>query len=74
MLNLNELGVNVFIKRAKDIEPFWNNYDLIIWKKNPKGFSDSNGMFRNGWGTAQKITVNNNGTWQLPNKYVRYFK
>ncbi len=74
MLNLNELGVNIFIKRAKGIEPFWNNYDLIIWKKNPKGFSDLNGMFRNGWGTAQTITVNDDGMWKLPGKYVRYFK
>jgi len=35
MLYLNPLGVEIFIKKAvsNNIDPHWDNYDLIIWKK-----------------------------------------
>ena len=33
MLNLTELGVEVFIKKAKNLIPYWDNYNLVIWKK-----------------------------------------
>ena len=77
MLHLNEKGVEVFIKRSqsKFQESFWNNYDLVIWKKDTGGYTDINGMYRkDSWGKAEKISVNNNGMWNLPKKYVRYFK
>lgn len=74
MLNLTELGVEVFIKKAKNIVPYWDNYDLIIWKKDINGFTNVNGMFKNTWGIAEKISVNNNGIWKLPKKYVKHFK
>lgn len=74
MLKLNELGVELFIKRAKDISPYWDNYNLIIWKKDPSGFTNIKGLFRNTWGIAEKISVNNDGVWELPKKYVKYFK
>jgi hypothetical protein len=70
------LGVEVFINRVKtkNQEAFWNNYDLIIWKKNSDGYIEKNGMFRNGWGMTETITVNEKGIWKLPKKYVKYFK
>jgi len=75
MLNLTELGVEVFIKRAKNVTPFWDNYDLIIWKKDYKGFTNIKGMFKNNnWGMAEKFAVNDNGIWKLPAKYVKHFK
>jgi hypothetical protein len=75
MLNLTQKGVEIFIKKAKNIEPFWNNYDLIIWKKDPSGFSNIKGMFRNNsWGTAETIKVNDDGIWKLSKKYVRHFR
>ena len=76
MLNLTHRGVEVFINRSKTKtqEAFWNNYDLIIWKKNSSGYTDKNGMFRNEWGLAEKISVNEQGIWKLPKKYVKYFK
>lgn len=75
MLNLTELGVEVFIKKAKNISPYWDNYDLIIWKKNAQGFSDVKGLFRNNsWGTAERFSVGDNGVWKLPTKYVKHFK
>jgi hypothetical protein len=46
MLNLTELGVEVFIKKAKNVTPYWDNYDLVIWKKDSSGFTNIKGMFR----------------------------
>jgi len=75
MLNLTELGVEVFIKKAKNIVPYWDNYDLIIWKNDSSGFTNINGMFKNGkWGIAEKISVSTDGTWKLSKKYVKNFK
>jgi hypothetical protein len=70
------MGVDIFINKAKSKtqEPFWNNYDLVIWNKNSSGYSDKKGMFRKGWGLAEIITVNDQGIWKLPKKYVKYFK
>lgn len=77
MLNLTLTGVDVFIKKSKTKtqESFWNNYDLVIWKKDVGGFSNTNGLFRkDAWGTAEVISVDCNGIWKLPTKYVKHFK
>jgi hypothetical protein len=74
MLKLNEIGVNLLIKRAKDVSPYWDNYNLIIWKKDPSGFTNIKGLFRDTWGIAETFSVNNEGVWELPKKYVKYFK
>jgi hypothetical protein len=76
MLHLNLLGAQIFIERskAKNQKTFWNNYELIIWKKDASGYTRKDGMFLNEWGTAEKISVDNKGIWKLPKKYVRYFK
>lgn len=77
MLNLTLKGVEVFIKRSqtRKQESFWDNYDLMIWKEDSGGFTDINGMFRkDNWGIAERVSVNKDGIWKLPKKYVRYFK
>jgi hypothetical protein len=76
LLNLTELGVDVFIKRSnsKNVKSFWDNYSLIIWKKNSSGFTNKNGLFKNEWGIAEKIAINNDGLWKLPTQYVKNFK
>lgn len=76
MLNLTSMGVDIFINKArsKTQEPFWNNYDLVIWNKNSSGYYHQRGMFRKEWGLAEVITVNEQGIWKLPKRYVKYFK
>lgn len=77
MLHLNPLGVEVLIDRLKEtnIDPYWENYDFILWKKDSSGYSSIKGLFRkDAWGVAEKFSITNNGTWVLPKKYVRYFK
>ena len=77
MLNLNLKGVDVFIKRTqlKSMKTFWDNYDLIIWQKNFDGYTNKQGMYYdNTWGIANRVPINEKGIWELPIKYVRYFK
>jgi hypothetical protein len=77
VLNLTLKGVEIFIDRLRTSkeEAFWNNYDLVIWKKDNSGYSDVKGIYRNdAWGKAEKISVNSEGIWKLPNKYVKHFK
>jgi hypothetical protein len=77
MLNLTLKGVEVFIKRSKtkSQESYWDNYDLLIWKETPGGFTNTKGMFRkNQWGVTERIAVNEQGIWKLPTKYVKHFK
>jgi hypothetical protein len=48
---------------------FWDQWDVVLWKKNPRGFRRTDGMFHNGqWGTARRVTVNSSGKWRLPIK------
>ena len=76
MLNLTELGVEIFIKRSnsKTVKSFWDNYSLVVWKKNNSGFTNKNGLFKNEWGIAEKFAINNDGLWKLPSQYVKNFK
>ena len=77
MLHLTLKGVEVFIDKSKtkNQESFWNNYDLVIWKKDSGGYTSIKGLFRkNTWGTAETISVDNKGIWKLPKVYVKYFK
>ena len=77
MLHLTEKGVEVFIKKfqSKIQHSFWNNYDLVIWKKDIGGYTDVKGMYRkDAWGKAEKISVSREGIWKLPKQYVKYFK
>ena len=77
MLNLTLKGVEVFIEKskAKNQEFYWDNYDLMIWKKDQSGFTNIKGLFRKDtWGIAERISANNEGIWKLPAKYVKHFK
>ena len=57
------------------MDPHWDNYDLIIWKKDSSGYTNKKGMFRkNSWGIADRVSVTSQGIWKLPKQYVKYFK
>jgi len=77
VLNLTLEGVEVFMRRynTSSQESYWDNYDLVIWKKDKNGFTSIKGLFRkDNWGVSEKISVDQNGMWRLPKKYVRHFK
>lgn len=77
MLHLNEEGVEVLKLRYENNyrELYWDNYDVVLWNKNPNGFNSIKGLFRkDSWGLAQKISINNNGMWEFPRSYVKHFR
>lgn len=77
MLKLNTKGVEVFIKKTKseNMDSFWHNYNLIVWNKNSTGYFNKNGMYRNNsWGISESFPINNEGIWEMPIRYVKYFK
>jgi hypothetical protein len=44
--------------KSKNLDLFWNNYSLIIWKKNNSGYTNKKGLFRkNEWGSEQRRAV-----------------
>ncbi len=77
MLYLYENGIEILRKKinSKSLDSYWNNYNFIVWKKDLGGFSNTKGVYRNNsWGIVDKFPVNSKGTWELPLKYVKYFK
>jgi hypothetical protein len=48
---------------------FWDGWEVVIWKSNPRAYKRTDGMFRNGrWGTARRFSVTTSGKWRLPIK------
>ena len=46
---------------------WWENYDIVMWNKNPSGFFKKNGKILNSqWGTVRRIVVNRDGLWKVP--------
>lgn len=77
MISLTQKGVDVFISRYKTASQnsYWENYDLVIWKKNINGYTSIKGSFQdNSWGISDRVSVNNQGIWKISSKYVKYFK
>jgi hypothetical protein len=76
MLVLYEKGIEILKNKISNKEEiFWENYNLVIWKKNESGYFKTDGCYRNNsWGIKKIIYVNSNQTWSLPVRYVKYFQ
>lgn len=62
-LNLEQ--AELFVKT--NVNAWWENYDIVIWKQNPGAWSKKNGLMRDGkWGVSRRIKINNDGTWRIP--------
>jgi len=49
----------------------WDGWDIVSWVRNPNGATNIHGEFRNGrWGVSRRFTMNDDGTWVVPNKYA----
>jgi hypothetical protein len=56
----------LFVKT--NINSWWDNYDIIIWKESPGAWSKKSGLIKNGkWGIAKRIPISNDGNWRIPN-------
>lgn len=77
MIYLYESGINVLKNRIESnkSEVRWNNYNAVFWEKNSSGYFSKDGEYRkNSWGISKTFSINNNGMWCLPLRYVKYFK
>jgi len=77
VISLTQKGVDIFISRYKTAnqKSYWENYDLVIWKKNNNGYTSTKGLYQdNSWGISDRVSVSNQGMWKIPTKYVKYFK
>ena len=51
----------------------WDGWDIVTWRKDPRGYSDRRGKFmNNAWGILFRYTVQPNGTWRVPENYVNF--
>ncbi len=49
----------------------WDGYDIITRRRDPKGYSDKRGVFKNGeWWIQFRYPLADDGTWSVPNIYV----
>jgi hypothetical protein len=70
-VNLNYEQAHKFVEKNKALGFFWDGWDIVKWTKNENGFTQKNGLYRNGsWGHSIKVPLNDNGTWSVLEKYV----
>lgn len=74
MKNITELNfksAHNFVEQNKRKGFFWDGYTIVKWSPGHNGFTQTNGMFKNGkWGYANRYPLTNKGTWLVPSKYV----
>ena len=79
MIELNIESAQKFIDDQKRLgaDIRWDNYDIILFKPTPKGFTDRRGAFRQQgrnkgrWGIQIRIPVTYRGTWKVHERNVR---
>ena len=68
---LNYDQAHTFVSENSSKGFFWDGWDIVKFTVNPNGYTQKNGMFKNGtWGFAVKLKVQDSGTWRVLTKYV----
>ena len=71
MTELNWKEAHKFVDKHKKEGFFWDGWTIVKWSPGHNGFTEVNGMFRDGkWGYSNKYQLTNKGTWWIPSKYV----
>ena len=74
MKNMTELNWKVahkFVDKRKKEGFFWDGWTIVKWSPGHNGYTEINGMFKNGkWGYVNRYQLTNKGTWWVPSKYV----
>ena len=69
MVNVNYGSAHSIVDRNSEL--YWNGWTISEWKKNPDGYFKTNGAYRNNsWGVKKDYTMNQDGTWDVPAKYL----
>lgn len=74
MLVLNHSEAHKFVReqRRAGNDVRWDGWEMVFWVPNQHGFTNPKGAFRRGrWGMQHRIAVGTDGTWRVPNRYVR---
>lgn len=54
---------------------FWEGWNIVIFDDNQDGYMRRTGMYRkNTWGVRYVISPDDNGMWNVPKRYERFFK
>ncbi len=70
MKTLDYESAHKLVASNKDF--FWDGWNMVLFRAEPNGFMQPQGMFRNGkWGTSINIAVNKLGQWKVPNRFVK---
>jgi hypothetical protein len=76
MSNMTEMDYKLahkFVEENKLKGFFWDGYTVVKWSPGHNGFTQTNGLYRNGkWGYASRFDMTDKGTWSIPNKYVKH--
>lgn len=71
MTELNWKEAHKLVEKNKKNGFFWDGWTIVKWSPGHNGYSETNGMFRNGkWGYANRYVLTKQGTWFIPSKYV----
>lgn len=74
MSNYTELEydqAHAFVDNNEGLGFHWDGWDIVKWTPNANGYSQKNGMYRNGqWGFVVRIPCTDSGTWKVLSKYV----
>lgn len=66
-------SAHLLVKQAPD-NVYWRGWNIVIFDSKCDGFTKKGGCFRNGiWGFERVIAPNDNGEWEVPQKYAKYF-
>lgn len=62
-----------FVAKNKSNGFYWDGYTITRWIPSPKGYTQTNGMFKNNqWGEVFRNTLNSNGEWDIPEAYGKF--
>lgn len=62
MLKLNYQDAQQYVESTRFAE--WDGWDILVFKKNPRAYTDPRGIRKNGeWGFQTRIECNSEGLW-----------
>lgn len=76
MLTLGIKKVEKFVRQQQALgnDLRWDGWDMVFFRPAENAVYSKDGAFRNGvWGYENRITVNNNGIWEIDYRNVKHF-
>ena len=71
-IHLNYRNAHDFVNKHKREGFYWDGFTIVKWFPSHKGYTSVHGLFKNNkWGIAHRYNMKSNGTWSIPEKYVK---